>query len=107
MDDRLAKVEKASEDIKNAIEKKMEWAQQSTQDYIAQSQANFLAKVAEMLIDKDPMKGECLVMDPRAMQKIEDPLKQQGLQVESSSHEGIDVKNSPGDYIVHDLKATG
>ncbi|KAK8715659.1 hypothetical protein V6N13_042987 [Hibiscus sabdariffa] len=91
-------------------------AQQSTQDYFAQSQADFLAKVAEMLTDKDPMTGKCLVIDPRAMQKMEDPASKthlfaspvkQGLQVESLSHEGIDVKNNPGDYIVHDLKATG
>ncbi|KAL4318023.1 hypothetical protein GQ457_18G014390 [Hibiscus cannabinus] len=44
MDDRLANIEKAFEDIKSDIEKKMERAQQSTQDYIAQSQADFLAK---------------------------------------------------------------
>ncbi|KAL4272232.1 hypothetical protein GQ457_13G028630 [Hibiscus cannabinus] len=44
IDDRLANIEKAFEDTKSDIEKKMERAQQSTQDYIAQSQADFLAK---------------------------------------------------------------
>ncbi|KAL4291009.1 hypothetical protein GQ457_14G014600 [Hibiscus cannabinus] len=44
MDDRLTNIEKAFEDTKSDIEKKMERAQQSTQDYIAQSQADFLAK---------------------------------------------------------------
>ncbi|KAL4284535.1 hypothetical protein GQ457_16G001190 [Hibiscus cannabinus] len=112
MDDRLANIEKAFEDIKSDIEKKMERAQQSTQDYIAQSQADFLAKVAEMLTGNDPKKGKRLVIDPSALQKTEGPSdkihlvasssieKQQSPQFGFSSFQKFDIQNNPGEYIV-------
>ncbi|KAL4376510.1 hypothetical protein GQ457_02G031290 [Hibiscus cannabinus] len=112
MDDRLANIEKAFEDIKSDIEKKMERAQQSTQDYIAQSQADFLAKVAEMLTGNYPKKGKQLVIDPSALQKTEGPSdkthlvvsssieKQQSPQFGSSSFQRFDIQNNPGEYTV-------
>ncbi|KAL4304350.1 hypothetical protein GQ457_10G004780 [Hibiscus cannabinus] len=112
MDDRLANIEKAFEDIKSDVEKKMERAQQSTQDYIAQSHADFLAKVAEMLTGNDPKKGKRLVIDPSALQKTEGPPdkthlvasssieKQQSPQFGSSSFQRFDIQNNPGEYIV-------
>ncbi|KAL4386713.1 hypothetical protein GQ457_09G006700 [Hibiscus cannabinus] len=112
MDDRLANIEKAFEDIKSDIEKKMERAQQSTQDYIAQSHADFLAKVAEMLTGNDPKKGKRLVIDPSALQKTEGPSdkthlvasssieKQQSPQFGSSSFQRFDIQNNPGEYTV-------
>ncbi|KAL4362723.1 hypothetical protein GQ457_04G006630 [Hibiscus cannabinus] len=112
MDDRLANIEKAFEDIKSDIEKKMERAQQSTQDYIAQSHVDFLAKVAEMLTGNDPKKGKRLVIDPSALQKTEGPSdkihlvasssieKQQSPQFGSSSFQKFDIQNNPGEYIV-------
>ncbi|KAL4362885.1 hypothetical protein GQ457_04G015000 [Hibiscus cannabinus] len=112
MDDRLANIEKAFEDIKSDIEKKMERVQQSTQDYIAQSQADFLAKVAEMLTENNPKKGKQLVIDPSALQKTEGLSdkthlvasssieKQQSPQFGSSSFQRFHIQNNPGECTV-------
>ncbi|GMI80460.1 hypothetical protein HRI_001715300 [Hibiscus trionum] len=100
MEERLAKVEQAYEDIRMDIENKLENTQRETRDHISQAQEDLLAKIAAMLGGQSSEKRKGVFIDPSALTNdpglplkahlsIETPAtKQPVVHAESSTHGG-------------------
>ncbi|GMI78183.1 hypothetical protein HRI_001487600 [Hibiscus trionum] len=100
MEERLAKVEQAYEDIRKDIESKLEKTQWETRDHISRAQEDLLAKIAAMLGGQSSEKRKEIFIDPSALTNnsglplktqlsVETPAaKQLMVHAESSTHGG-------------------
>ncbi|KAL4303055.1 hypothetical protein GQ457_10G003350 [Hibiscus cannabinus] len=69
MENRMSKMEKAYENIKTDIEDRLDRVQLDTQNYIAKSQEDMLAKIAAMLSGNPSEKKGSVIIDPSAIKE--------------------------------------
>ncbi|GMI67548.1 hypothetical protein HRI_000424100 [Hibiscus trionum] len=95
MEERLAKVEQAYEDIRKDIESKLEKTKRETRDHISQAQEDLLAKIAAMLVGQSLEERKGVFIDPSAL--TNDP----GLFYTRGG--GAIIHNDPSEYVVPDF----
>ncbi|KAL4292068.1 hypothetical protein GQ457_14G017410 [Hibiscus cannabinus] len=108
-------MEKAYENIKTDIEDRLDRVQLDTQNYIAKSQEDMLAKIAAMLSGNPSEKKGSVIIDPSAIKEehkqssgkapmaSEAPVMNQQVSYPESSLPGVTIYDGPSEYVVPDL----
>ncbi|KAL4383285.1 hypothetical protein GQ457_15G026260 [Hibiscus cannabinus] len=115
MENRMSKMEKAYENIKTDIEDRLDRVQLDTQNYIAKSQEDMLARIAAMLSGNPSEKKGSVIIDPSAIREehkqssgkapmaSEAPVMNQQVSYPESSLPGVTTYDGPSEYVVPDL----
>ncbi|KAL4297514.1 hypothetical protein GQ457_12G007300 [Hibiscus cannabinus] len=108
-------MEKAYENIKTDIEDRLDRVQLDTQNYIAKSQEDMLARIAAMLSGNPSEKKGSVIIDPSAIREehklssgkapmaSEAPVMNQQVSYPESSLPGVTTYDGPSEYVVPDL----
>ncbi|KAL4290243.1 hypothetical protein GQ457_14G022360 [Hibiscus cannabinus] len=115
MENRMSNMEKAYENIKTDIEDRLDRVQLDTQNYIAKSQEDMLARIAAMLSGNPSEKKGSVIIDPSAIREehkpssgkapmaSEAPVMNQQASYPESSLPGVTTYDGPSEYVVPDL----
>ncbi|KAL4387450.1 hypothetical protein GQ457_09G014060 [Hibiscus cannabinus] len=115
MENRMSNMEKAYENIKTDIEDRLDRVQLDTQNYIAKSQEDMLARIAAMLSGNPSEKKWSVIIDPSAIREehklssgkapmaSEAPVMNQQASYPESSLPGVTTYDGPSEYVVPDL----